>query len=142
MHLLHRTRSAYRSLIIVALGALLITGCQQGTSTPPSVEVDPVLPGGIEVAPSFDAYPALGATAVVGEDRAAVEYPTYYLYILDRDGVPVQRFACEGQYISRSDHGRYCAHPDGTFTMVSEVVPSLMTTEQLPLKGEQPAPEQ
>ena len=139
---LFRAPRLYRSLIVMALGTLVITGCQQGTSTPPSVGLDPVLPGTSEVTPSLEVYPAPGATAVVDEDVLAVEYPTYYLYILDRDGVPVQRFECEGQYIAPSDNGRSCTHPDRTYTIVSEAVPSLLTPERLPLKGEQPAPEQ
>ncbi|MBV9791115.1 MAG: hypothetical protein JOZ51_23165, partial [Chloroflexi bacterium] len=118
MHLFRSTR-VYRSLIIIALGTLAITGCQQGMTSSPRPDVS----SGIEV------YPALGATAVVGEVLpAAVEQPTYYLYILDRDGVPVQRFECDGQLIDR-ESSLYCERPDGTNLVVSEAVLALMTTE-------------
>ena len=133
MHLFRSTR-VYRSLIIVALGTLVITGCQAGH--PLTLDPAPRVSDGIEV------YPALGATAVVGEVLpAAVEQPTYYLYILDRDGVPVRRFECDGQLIDR-ESSLYCERSDGTVLVVSEAVPALMTTEQLPLKGQPPAPEQ
>ncbi|HEY0602308.1 MAG TPA: hypothetical protein VGD58_05310 [Herpetosiphonaceae bacterium] len=131
MNLFRAASSGYRGLIVVALATLTLTACQQNTSAP-NVEFDP---GSVS---SFQE--AAGATAVASEDMvlAAPEQPVYYLYILDRDGVPVRRFECAGDTSSYNPAGRHCVHPDGTRTVVSEAVPAITTPERLPLKGEQP----